>query len=221
MTSPTPIEIKPVSIPCPLDITDFTESVVGGNGIFDKLLLTMQTHLNQQYELGRINANDYASVYLGAYQSTLQLAVTYTFEKEKQGYELAKLDAERLLVEVQTQAAVRQLDLIASQIASQQAQADLYAQKIITETAQVDGTLIGTNSALGSQRDLMKAQTDGFARDAEQKVAKLMLDTWVVRRNSDDGTLPLPTNLLQDVNIGAAVDKMYRGIGVTPVSVPV
>jgi hypothetical protein len=214
MTSPTAIELKPVSIPCPIDITDFTECVVGGNGILDKLLVTMQAHLDQQFKLGRITSTDYASLYLGAYQATLQSAVAYTFEKEKQGYELAKLNAE-------VTTATRQLELIDSQIASQQAQADLYAQKIVTERAQVDGTLIGSQSAMGSQRDLMKAQTDGFARDAEQKVAKLMLDTWVVRRNSDDTTLPLPTNLLQDVNIGVVVNKMYQGIGATPASVAI
>lgn len=99
------------------------------------------------------------------------------------------------------------------------AQKDLYLKKITTETGQTDGSAIGADSILDSQRNLMKAQTVGYDRDAEQKVAKIMLDTWVTRVNNDIGEQN-NSNLLRDNNIGAAVAKMYQGIGVTPVVGP-
>ena len=99
------------------------------------------------------------------------------------------------------------------------AQKDLYLKKITTETGQTDGSAIGADSILDSQRNLMKAQTVGYDRDAEQKVAKIMLDTWVTRVNNDIGEQN-NNNLLRDNNIGAAVAKMYQGIGVTPVVGP-
>lgn len=92
-------------------------------------------------------------------------------------------------------------------------EAELLKQKTATEKAQVSPTGVDANSVIGKQKGLYQAQTDGFARDAEHKAAKLMTDTWSVRRTTDEGTVADATNMLYDTAIGRAINKMLAGVG--------
>lgn len=74
----------------PLTIADLTsnvttsaEHVVTGDGIFDDLMETVTAHLEAQYLKGRITGTDYATVYLGALQSTVAQAVQYVLGQAK------------------------------------------------------------------------------------------------------------------------------------------
>ena len=125
----------------------------------------------------------------------------------------------------------KELELLMKQIAVQEhmiqyklpaevihinAQTDLYKQKEKTEKAQIDPSGVLPNSVIDLQNKMMKAQADGFLRDAEQKATKLLVDTWSIRKNSDpDGNPENSTNKLADANIGLAVQKMLQGIGVS------
>lgn len=100
-----------VSITEALDITDVTTGVIGGDGVLDKLLSTMTEHLTAQYEKRRITGVEYATLYLGAYQATLQQALTLTLAKETQAYEIKNLDWEAKLKEAQYNLAVKQLEI--------------------------------------------------------------------------------------------------------------
>lgn len=93
------------------------------------------------------------------------------------------------------------------------AETSLLTQKIVTEKAQTTGVGIDADSILGCQKALYLAQTTGFTRDAEQKVAKLMADTWNVRRTTDEGTIADGTNMLNDATVGRAIKKMLEGVG--------
>jgi hypothetical protein len=93
------------------------------------------------------------------------------------------------------------------------AQTSLVQQKIATEKAQTIATGVDDNSVIGKQKLLYGAQTDGFKRDAEQKAAKMLIDTWNVRRTTDEGTVADDTNRLSDATIGRAVEKVMAGIG--------
>lgn len=93
------------------------------------------------------------------------------------------------------------------------AETTLLNQKRVTEAAQTSGTGVDADSVIGRQKGLYTAQADGFIRDAEQKAAKLMLDTWNVRRTTDvDATLADTTNKLNDASIGRVVDKLLAGV---------
>jgi septal ring factor EnvC (AmiA/AmiB activator) len=144
-----------------------------------------------------------------------------------------KLVAEIDMVEAQTAQANKQVEvlnaqllnipkegeLIDKQVLKTESETTFLAQRIKTEKAQildvVDG--VAVLGVLGKQKDLYAAQTDGFARDAEQKLAKMLIDTWSVRRSTDEGTLFNEINKLSDPNIGAAIVKCMTSIGVTPV----
>lgn len=89
---------------------------------------------------------------------------------------------------------------------------DLLNQKKATELAQVTATGVDVDSVIGRQKGLYLAQTNGFQRNAEQGVAKVMTDTWSVRRTTDEGVPADATNHLQDSDVGRAITKMLTGM---------
>ena len=54
-----------------------------GTGNFDKLMKVVTLHVEAQFTEGRITGTDYATVYLGALQSTLAQAVSFTLNMNK------------------------------------------------------------------------------------------------------------------------------------------
>lgn len=219
-----------VSITEAIDITDVTTGVIGGDGVLDKLLSTMTEHLTAQYEKRRITGVEYATLYLGAYQATLQQALALTLAKETQAYEIKNLDWEAKLKEAQYNLAVKQLEIatyeltvkapaevsnLVKQGLNTDKQTELYERKRLTEVAQLDGTGILTGSVLDSQKVLLAAQTLGLEKDAKQKVAKLMLDTWATRSTINDAADPNPTNKLGDDKIGLVVTNLCNSVGIT------
>ncbi len=88
----------------------------------------------------------------------------------------------------------------------------LLAQKTATERAQITAMGVDEDSVVGRQKGLYVAQTSGFTRDAEQKAAKLLVDSWNVRRTTDEGTVADGTNMLNDATIGRAVTKLLAGV---------
>jgi uncharacterized protein (DUF3084 family) len=105
-----------------------------------------------------------------------------------------------------------EFDLIVANTLKASQETTLLAQKVATERAQVLAIGVDDNSVVGKQKILYQAQTDGFKRDAEQKAAKLMVDTWNVRRTTDEGTVADSVNSLNDVAVGRAVTKLLAGV---------
>lgn len=103
-----------------------------------------------------------------------------------------------------------QLALTTAQKESSDAQTALYEQKVVTETAQTTSTPTA-GSVMGVQNALMAKQTENYLRDAEQKAAKIMIETWAVRQNTDGGQV-VTTNHLGDTYIATAVDALLAGI---------
>jgi hypothetical protein len=90
----------------------------------------------------------------------------------------------------------------------------LLSQKIATEKAQTDASqAVGADTVVGKQKTLYQAQADGFARDAEQKAAKIMVDTWNVRRTTDSDNTDATSAGLSDTAIASVVSTLKTGIG--------
>lgn len=105
-----------------------------------------------------------------------------------------------------------EFDLIAAQIQRTAQETTLMQQKVSTEKAQTQGAGVDEDSVIGKQKKLYEAQSQGFARDAEQKAAKLLVDSWNVRRTTDEGTVADGTNMLNDSSIGRAVNRLLAGV---------
>ena len=219
MTIPT---VPKVTLP------DLTVATLAGTGVFDTLMRAAKTHLDQEYTNNRIKGSDYASVYLGSMTQVLAQSVEFLLSKDKAQYDAQIAEAQVRLTEAQIRLVEKQIEkedqeaalraaqvlLINAQRVQTDAQSALTIQKTITEKAQTQAAGVDVDSVVGKQKTLYTAQTDGYRRDSEQRVAKLMADTWVARRTTDEGTIADGTNLLNDASIGLAISKLLEGVGI-------
>ena len=132
---------------------------------------------------------------------------------------IAKLELqlkEKDLILKEKEIALKEKELILKEkeIAIAEAQLELMRAKIKTEKAQTDGSYIGSGSVLGKQNAVLDAQIQGYKRDAEQKAAQLMLQTWITRMNND-AAFAYEANMLQDKFIGRSVQKLFQGINIS------
>ena len=178
-----------------------------------------------QFELSKdqaaIQAATLAAQYeLIAYQKEALILQNEKMELEKAQLVLAnaqltlqneKLAIEKNLVSQQVLLTTAQVSKTNSDIAANDAQIGLINQKKITEIAQ---TTDGYAGVVGAQVDLYQAQITGFTRDAEQKAAKLALDVLSTQISVDDTTTVENTNM-HNAAIGAFVQKLATGVGVT------
>lgn len=209
-----------------IEIADFTQAKVDGTGIFDVLMQAAKGHLEQEFSKSRIKGPEYSQVYLGTMTQVLQTALQYTLNAELTS---EKINTEKLQQQLLTQqisnAEVEgrvlestvcklkaEFDLLQEQKLKTVAETALLNQKMATEKAQTIEAGVDDNSVVGKQKLLYAAQTNGFTRDAEQKAAKLMVDSWSVRRTTDEGTVADSTNMLDDATVGRTVARLLAGV---------
>ena len=218
----------------PLTVNDLTLATLDGTGVFDVLMRANKAHLEAEFKKDRIKGPEYATVYLGSLESVMQTALQFLLNKDKSDLEaqliqaqIEKVGAEIELVRQQTANAVIEAEVLRAQKCKLDAEFDvllqsklktaaevtLLGQKTQTEKAQTVAMGVDADSVIGRQKDLYQAQTTGFARDGEQKAAKLMIDSWNVRRTTDEGTVADATNMLHDAAVGRAVNKLLTGVG--------
>lgn len=155
-----------------------------------------------------------------------QIAVAQ-IEIDKASATLAQIEAQTALINQQKLNAITENTVLVAQECKLRAEYDLtlasilkanqetalLTQKVATERAQITAMGVDDDSVLGRQKGLYVAQTNGFTRDAEQKAAKLMVDSWNVRRTTDEATVADAINMLNDATVGRAVTKLLAGVG--------
>jgi hypothetical protein len=175
-----------------IDINDLTHASVDGNGVFDVLMRAVDAHLQKEWSANRLKGNEYSTVYLGALESAMNASLQFLLNKDK----LSK-----------------ELDLLEVTKAKTEAEIALLNQKRITEVANVDGTGVNDTSIIGKQNAVLSAQAAGYARDAEQKAAEIMMRGYSVLTTTQDLTatdsLPWGVN---SINTSAAITKLLAGV---------
>jgi hypothetical protein len=192
---------------------DLTTGAVGGAGVFDQLMVSVDAHLSREFKANRIKGTDYAQVYVGSMSAAMQNAVQLLLGKQAADKQ-AELLASQTLTEAYTLS-----KLLPEQVSKLAAEIALLEQKKSTEEAQIKDIVddLEVVGVIGKQKLLYGKQTDGFDRDAEQKAAKMMIDTWAIRVSAGASEGVVPTNMGgSQANIRLAVDDMLKGIGVEP-----
>ena len=95
-------------------------------------------------------------------------------------------------------------------------QKELLDEQIEVQRAQtLDTRRDGTNvvGAVGKQKDLYSQQIESYKRDSEQKVAKLLVDSWNLQKSLDEG-LQAP-NEMTNATINAVLTKVRTNTGLT------
>lgn len=202
-----------------INVTDLTTGTVEGTGVFDELMKITKAHIHEEYNKNRIKGSEYSTVYLGAVQAVMDRSLQFLLQQQK-------TDLEAQLLEQQVANAVTENQVMQKQICKLDAEFDvlveqklktiqetaLLSQKKTTEQAQTNGVGVDADSVIGKQKLLYAEQTEGYKRNAEQKAAKLLIDTWNVRRTTDGATQANIENQLTDVDVGNVVAKLKAGV---------
>jgi len=191
-----------------LDVSNITTGTIAGTGTFDVMMQTVFLHLQREYASGRITGDMYAKAYIEIMNNTLAQATQYVVAA-------FQATANDELVAAQIRKINKDIELVTEQI-------ELLGYQGISEQAKyldvVDGQVIA--GTIGKQKDVYTAQTKGFKDSALQSLAKTMIDTWSVRRSTDEGTQTTPESKLYDANIGNAIEAMFANLQVPVASPP-
>ena len=110
--------------------------------------------------------------------------------------------------------------LVGMQIKKAGHEGELLGQKTVTEQAQTSDRVMNPKpgsteyevaGVIGKQKNLYQRQADGFLRDAEQKLAKIMTDTWNTQMVSQEGIEASPAGLGY-ADVCSVVNKAREGI---------
>ena len=183
---------------------------------------TVFLHLQREYASGRITGDMYAKAYIEIMNNTLAQATQYvvaafqaTANDELVAAQIRKIDKDNELVDSQILKINKDIELVTEQI-------KLIGYQGISEQAKyldvVNGKLV--EGTIGKQKDVYTAQTKGFKDSALQSLAKTMIDTWSVRRSTDEDTQTTPESKLYDGNIGNAIEAMFSNLQVPIASAP-
>ena len=191
-----------------LDVSNVTTGTINGTGTFDVLMQTVFLHLQREYASGRITGDMYAKAYIEIMNNTLAQATQYVVAA-------FQATANDELVAAQIRKINKDIEMVTEQI-------ELIGYQGVSEQAKyldvVNGQVIA--GTIGKQKDVYTAQTKGFKDSALQSLAKTMIDTWSVRRSTDEGTQTTPESKLYDANIGNAIEAMFSNLQVPISSAP-
>ena len=209
-----------VSVLDPLQVTDGT---LTGNGIFDTWMRALGAHLKREYAEQRITGDEYAKAYIALMNNLLNAAVGFLTQdaqlamaKEKLAYELQLLDAQVNLANKELAIKDKDLALKEKQVALAEAQLKA-AEAQYKDT--VDGQPVG--GVLGKQMKVYDAQAKGFKDNALQAATKIMVDTWNIRRQTEESLQTTADSKLYDGNIGNAVAEMFSSVSIPVATAPV
>ena len=200
-----------VSVLDPLLITDGT---LAGNGIFDTWMRALSAHLKREYAEQRITGDEYAKAYIALMNNLLNAAVGFLTQDVQLAMAQEKLKYELQLLDAQVKIADKEIAIKEKQVALAEAQLKA-AEAQYKDT--VDGQPIG--GVLGRQMKVYDAQAKGFKDNALQATAKIMVDTWNIRRQTDEGLPITSDSKLYDGNIGNAISEMFNSVNI-PVAPP-
>lgn len=155
-----------------VQIDELTEGVVGGTGVFDKLMASLTEHLMVEFKAQRIRGTDYANVYMQLVGQTLSQAIQYTGAKAKLPLELQALEAQIQKTTAETALTVKQASLVEVQATKEAAEIELVEREIALKEQQLDINLkeLELKSA---QFELAKAQILSTRQDVLLKKAQL------------------------------------------------
>lgn len=112
-----------------LALEQLTEGTIEGSGVFDGLMRAVSTHLEKEYNSGRITGREYSDVYTGSIQSALGTAVQFLLGKE-QAYWSALL--------VQGQAKAAEAQAVIARLGTQTAKLEAFRTMVEAKSSILD-----------------------------------------------------------------------------------
>ena len=208
-----------VSVLNPLLVTDGS---VSGDGIFDIWMRALGAHLKREYAEQRITGDEYAKAYIALMNNLLNAAVGFLTQDAQLAMAQEKLKYELQLLDAQVRLADKELALKDKDLALKEKQVALAEAQLKAAEAQykdtVDGLPVG--GVLGKQMKVYDAQAKGFKDNALQAATKIMVDTWNIRRQTEESLQTTADSKLYDGNIGNAIAEMFGSVNIPVARAP-
>lgn len=213
-------------------LTDLTALTNGleGTGVFDQLMKTVSAHVQEQYEKDRISTTDYATVYLGALQSTLSESIKFLMT-EQEAAAKAELIQEQIksevknnepggLIDLQKQKLQEEIDLVISKTAesyesiqaSQQrtTRENLLNSKVVTKTEKETEMLTQQIAELlltgPLERLLLEAKTDATNSGAVDNTNKTNAEVALLDARADEQLIDTTRKTTRNTSEVALID---------------
>lgn len=198
-------------------VSALTQATVNGSGVFDVLMQATKAHLEQEFSKNRIKGPEYATVYLGALQSTMQTALAFLAQGKKLELEAQLLDKQIALAELENQKAQAQLLQIQAQTAQIEKQGLLIdaqklqaaAQTALIEQQKANAVIEGT--VLAAQKCKLDAEFDVLVETKFKTASeKALLDQKKITEAKNPEILTAQTALYTAQAGGFAKDAQYK-----------
>jgi hypothetical protein len=133
--------------------------------------------------------------------------------KDKQ---LILTDAQTTMISAQTANEPLKGDQLLASTLKTNSEKDVLTQRLVSEEAQTKDTVNGqaVGGILGKQMNLFTNQAEGYIRDAEQKAAKIMNDTFITRVSTDYDSADATSAGMSDADVAKVIAKLHAGINV-------
>ena len=208
-----------VSVLNPLLVTDGS---ISGNGIFDIWMRTLGAHLKREYAEQRITGDEYAKAYISLMNNLLNTAVGFLTQDAQLAMAQTKLGHETQLLDAQVENLSAQVSLANKELVLKDKQVELAGAQLKAAEVQykdtVDGKPVG--GVLGKQMKVYDAQAKGFKDNALQAATKIMVDTWNIRRQTEESLQTTADSKLYDGNIGNAIAEMFGSVNIPVARAP-
>jgi len=170
-----------------LSVRELTTGEVEGSGIFDELMRTVKSHIDEQLSTGNITQQNYATVYLGSLERVLQVSSDYLLKLEQ-------VNQQVLLQQEQVLQAKKQNELL-----------ELQKIRATTDNAIAQYNL---NNLLPEQLALAVEQRELVTQQKAQSVAQTNLVTEQKAQVTAQKNLTTKQESLVDAQILDAEDKV-------------
>lgn len=177
----------PVASPVKMTIFDLTTGSVGGEGVFDKLMVSLVAHLKVEYEANRISGAEYTKAYTAIVSAALGAAQQFLIGADQAYW--SDLTAEAQIANLVLQGnglTITNTTILPAQEKLLIEQMEVQRSQTMNTRSDNVTTVVG---AVGKQKDLYTQQIDSYQRDAETKVAKIFSDAWITQKTIDEGLL--------------------------------
>lgn len=144
-----------------------TDDWLGQDGILPTLLNQLNSVIIAEYNAGRLNGKEYSDLLLGAMDSAIQGSASFLFNRHRQPYELASMEAQVNATIQQTAMTVAQKNLLNAQAANAEAEGNILVAQLVA--AQHEGALAGINV------DVRKVELKGLRHDVMTKGVQKLL----------------------------------------------
>lgn len=184
-----------------ININDVITDASDEAGAFNVFMETAKKYLKAEYDQNRIDKKDYAQVYLGSLEASMDRAIQFVLAKDRLQLELELLDIQKDTALIERQKVENERDFILAQISKMEeeellvkanvkqadAQTNLFTEKrttekkehlfydykIKTERANTDSAVISSNSMLYTARANTIAQTELYVQKKATEKAQV------------------------------------------------